>query len=165
MRINDDELSACPGLGCQKLARTLVAIAAEEARERLPEDRFRTFQRSEERCGRLELHGVDVAQDLFGAQSLVRVQHGNTLAEPWPENGMRKVRRRLRGGANAVQRRHVAGSEAGELRQDVPNPVSALSSGAQFRERGFVVPLLSVQKALQIVWVGVHRAAITGALR
>ena len=75
------------------------------------------------------------------------------------QHRMRKVGDRLVYIRDRVTLRDFAVPKAGDLREDKPNPMRLLATGAELCHRRGVAPLLSVYKALEGVGVrrfGVH---------
>ena len=80
---------------------------------------------------------------------------------------MRQIRGRFVGTTHAVGLRHRRAAEAGELREDVPDPVRALGARPEFGERLHegARPVLRVKEAIEIVDPAGPRDRLTVAIR
>ena len=77
--------------------------------------------------------------------------HGRRRREqPTPQQRVGQVRTRLLDAAKAVSLGHRRTAETGKLREDVPDPVTALASRLQFAERPVEVALLRAAEAIQV---------------
>src|SRR5207248_86935 len=86
----------------------------------------------------------------------------DALDQPRPENWVVQVCLSFRDALDRVPPGHRAGPEPIELREDVPHPVRGLPTAHDLGEGLFVVALLLLHEAAQVMWIA-RAAAFYGA--
>src|ERR1017187_5907442 len=143
-----------PSARLQPGKRRGIGFAGEVFQECRGEDWFGRSDAAEERDRRAELEIVRVAEDVADGAVGALVYKVRTLAQARTERGMRKVGFGLRAAGDGEVLRHVAGAEAGNLREDEPHPVAALASCAKLDEHLREDAGLGIDEALEVVRIG-----------
>src|SRR5690349_17258774 len=99
--------------------------------EHLSEDRFVGVGPQEQRRRRVKLLCVDIAEYLPGRSSLRAGNDARAFDQPWAKHRMMQIRLRLLHGGDRVRSRHLALSQASDLRKHEPHPVARLVTAAQ----------------------------------
>ena len=118
----------------------------------LLEDRLIGIGMREEGHRGAQFDRVNAAEDVLCGKSAMRGDDLRALDQPWTKHGMREVDLRLGKIVDRVRLGHAATSEAGDLREHEPHPMTGLASVAQFRYRPPIraSAVLSCDEALEV---------------
>src|SRR6478735_146914 len=129
-----DERCDGSGRGVEDPVRGCVVDAAEVFVQDLLEHRLVGCGPEEQGRRRVQLSGVDSAENLLRAAVLESEDGPEALQEAATQDRMAQIGPPLIQGGKGIPLRGRAHSEAGYLREDEPHPVASLGPAAELRE-------------------------------
>jgi len=139
---------SAPGL-TQPLQRQRIFLAVAVASQQFDEITVVVGGAAEQRHRRTDLHLVGRSEDLAERAVLHGVDQLGAFAQPRPQHVVSKKGPGFVEGRDRIAGRGSAAAQAGDLREDEPDPVAAFAAGPQLVHDARVHPFLGVDETLQ----------------